>query len=86
MSTIETPESLTVYSKPSCVQCNATYRALDKAGLPYEVVDLTADENALTHVMSLGHTQAPVVIHGDEHWSGYRPDLIKAAAARANAA
>ena len=25
--------SITVYTKPACVQCNATYRALDKAGI-----------------------------------------------------
>ncbi|MDN3461144.1 glutaredoxin domain-containing protein, partial [Rhodococcus sp. APC 3903] len=23
--------AITVYTKPACVQCNATYRALDKA-------------------------------------------------------
>ncbi|MBU3687408.1 MAG: NrdH-redoxin, partial [Mycobacterium sp.] len=30
--------TITVYTKPACVQCNATYKALDKQGLPYEVV------------------------------------------------
>ena len=39
--------SITVYTKPSCVQCNATYRALDRQGLAYEIVDLTQDEAAL---------------------------------------
>ena len=24
--------TVTVYTKPACVQCNATYKALDKAG------------------------------------------------------
>ncbi|HEY0218064.1 MAG TPA: glutaredoxin domain-containing protein, partial [Cellulomonas sp.] len=42
--------SITVYSKPSCVQCNATYRALDKAGLAYEVVDITEDSDARDYV------------------------------------
>ena len=32
--------------------------------------------------MSLGHLQAPVVVAGGEHWSGYRPDQIKALAER----
>ena len=27
---------ITVYTKPSCVQCTATFRALDKAGISYE--------------------------------------------------
>ncbi|KAF1049847.1 glutaredoxin-like protein NrdH [Xylophilus sp.] len=72
---------ITVYTKPSCVQCNATYRALDRQGLAYEVVDLTQDEEALRRVRSLGYQQAPIVIAGDDHWSGFRPDKISALAA-----
>ena len=33
--------SITVYTKPACVQCNATYRALDKAGLEYDIIDIS---------------------------------------------
>ena len=65
------------------MQCNATYKALDKAGLPYEVVDITEDAAARDYVMSLGYLQAPVVVAGDEHWSGFRPDRVKAVAAQA---
>ena len=36
-----TTSPVTVYSKPACVQCDATYRALDKHGIAYDVVDLT---------------------------------------------
>lgn len=72
-----TPMSITVYSKPSCVQCTATYRALDAKGLKYDVVDISEDPAALEHVKSLGYMQAPVVTVGDEHWSGFRPDKIK---------
>jgi len=28
--------------------------------------------------MALGYLQAPVVMAGDDHWSGFRPDRIKA--------
>ena len=38
--------SITVYSKPSCVQCTATYRALDREGIDYQVIDISADEDA----------------------------------------
>jgi glutaredoxin-like protein NrdH len=72
--------AITVYSKPACVQCNATYRALDKLGADYTVVDISEDADARDYVMSLGHLQAPVVIVDGEHWSGYRPDRIKALA------
>ncbi|MBO1031985.1 glutaredoxin-like protein NrdH [Tessaracoccus sp. SD287] len=77
---------MTVYSKPTCVQCTATYRALDKVGLPYRVVDLSQDDAALLEVRALGHQQVPVVVDGDQNWSGFRPDLIRAAAERARAA
>lgn len=73
--------SITVYSKPNCVQCNATYRALDKQGLPYEVVDLTQDAEAMESVKALGYQQAPVVFADGDHWAGFRPDKIKALAA-----
>lgn len=72
---------VTVYAKPHCVQCDATKRALDKAGVSYEVVDLTADATAFAFVQELGHQSAPVVVAGDEHWDGFRPDRCKALAA-----
>lgn len=68
---------ITVYTKPACVQCNATYRALDAAGIEYETVDLTVNANTIEQVKALGYLQAPVVVVNDnEHWSGFRPDKI----------
>lgn len=77
--------TITVYSKPNCVQCSATYRALDKAGLPYETVDISVDAEALEQVKSLGYAQAPVIMAGGDHWSGFRPDKIKAVVAAVEA-
>lgn len=71
-------DTITVYSKPACVQCEATYRMLNKLGAEYVVVNLTDDAEALALVKSLGYQQAPVVMAGNEHWSGFRPDRIKA--------
>ena len=68
---------ITVYTKPACVQCNATYKALEKQGVAYDVVDITANPDARDYVMALGYLQAPVVVAGNEHWSGFRPDRIK---------
>ncbi|UFU15995.1 glutaredoxin-like protein NrdH (plasmid) [Curtobacterium sp. C1] len=73
--------TVTVYSKPSCVQCTATYRALDNKGIQYETHDVSADESALEQVKSLGYLQAPVVVTDDDHWSGFRPDKIAALSA-----
>lgn len=72
--------TVTVYTKPACVQCNATYKALDKQGVVYDVIDISVDAEARDYVMALGYLQAPVVIAGNDHWSGFRPDRIKALA------
>ncbi|HLP22446.1 MAG TPA: glutaredoxin-like protein NrdH [Microbacteriaceae bacterium] len=74
--------TVTVYTKPSCVQCTATYRALDSKGVEYEVIDLSEDANALETVKELGYLQAPVVVTDEGHWSGFRPDKIDELASR----
>lgn len=69
---------VTVYSKPSCVQCTATYRKLDENGVEYKVVDIMQDPDAFEYVKSLGHLQAPVVVAGEDHWSGFDPNKLDA--------
>lgn len=77
---IET-QTIIVYTKPACVQCNATYKALDKYNLDYSIVDISQDDEARDYVMSLGYLQAPVVfVNKDTHWYGFRPERIKALA------
>jgi glutaredoxin-like protein NrdH len=70
--------TVTVYSKPSCVQCTATYRGLKNAGVEFTIVDMSVDEDALARVKALGYQQAPVVITDDDNWSGYNPIKIGA--------
>lgn len=69
--------SITVYSKPKCVQCDATIRALDVIGSPYKVVDVSSDTKAFESIQSMGYRQVPVVVVGEQHWSGFRPDMIQ---------
>jgi glutaredoxin-like protein NrdH len=72
--------SITVYSKPACVQCTATTRALDRQGLDYTIIDVSTDVDAYELVQGLGYRQVPVVIAGEQHWAGFRPDMISALA------
>lgn len=74
--------TITVYTKPSCVQCTATYRALDSQGIEYSIKDLSEDQAALETVKELGYMQAPVVVTDEDHWSGFRPDKIAELAGR----
>lgn len=68
--------SVTVYTLPSCVQCESTKRMLERHAIDYDVVDLSEDEASLEMIRELGYQAAPVVISGDDHWSGFRPDRI----------
>ncbi|MBE7194498.1 MAG: glutaredoxin-like protein NrdH [Gordonia polyisoprenivorans] len=77
MSTTYSPAAIVVYSKPACVQCTATYKALDKHGIAYTTIDITENPDAREYVLALGYLAAPVVVTGDTHWSGYRPNRIR---------
>lgn len=72
--------SITVYSKPACVQCTATTRALDRHGIDYRIIDVSIDDAAFELVQGLGYRQVPVVVAGEQHWAGFRPDMINALA------
>lgn len=71
---------VTVYTLPSCVQCDSTKRMLKRENIEFSEVDMSQDAAALELVKSLGYQSAPVVISGDRHWSGFRLDEIKSLA------
>jgi glutaredoxin-like protein NrdH len=73
--------TVTVYSKPACVQCTSTKKDLERKGIAYNTVDVTRDMNALDYVLGLGYQTAPVVVVEAEdgsvqHWGNYREDRI----------
>lgn len=59
-----------------------SYRALDKAGVTYTVVDVTESAAALEYVSEkLGDSAAPIVVVVDHNQrAGFRPDRIAARA------
>lgn len=68
--------NVTVYSLPACVQCESTKRYLKKNGVEFQEIDLSEDAASMEYVKSLGHSSAPVVVAGDENWSGFRMDKL----------
>lgn len=79
--------AFTVYTKPACVQCKATKNQLDRLHVPYKMIDITADDSAREHCLSLGYLQAPVVeTAAGTHWGGFRSDRLKSEAAAWKAA
>jgi glutaredoxin-like protein NrdH len=75
--------TVTVYSKPRCVQCDATKRWLDKRDIPYSLVDITESPADAEAIKDLGFQQAPVVIvstgdpETDLMWSGFDVNNLK---------
>lgn len=75
-------DEVIVWSKPRCVQCTATERALVDFGIPHRIIDLTEHPDALQVLREANFLQAPVVQHGTDVWLGFRPDKIADVAAR----
>ena len=81
-------EQVTVYRKRACIQCTLTYRALDKAGVTYTVVDVAENAAALECVCEdLGYSAALIVVVDEhKHWAGFdptaSPPLLKPLACR----
>lgn len=80
---------ITVFTKPGCVQCNATYRQLDKSDEGYDKIDVTETVDVFDFLSNRGHSQMPVVMVSEEpidvtgsneiidEWAGFNPDKIK---------
>jgi glutaredoxin-like protein NrdH len=67
---------ITVYTKPACVQCEATKRMMDKLSIDYDTIDITLDTEAFDMLISKGYKSAPVVITDNDSWAGFNPEKI----------
>lgn len=67
--------TITVWQKPSCVQCDQTKKEFDKRGIIYETRKLTP--RAIDRFIALGLMAAPIVETDDRRWSGFRLEKIK---------
>ena len=67
--------TITVWQKPSCVQCEQTKKEFDKRGIIYKTRKLTP--KAVERFLELGLMAAPIVETDDRRWSGFRLDKIK---------
>ena len=70
--------TITLYTKPGCVQCHATARQFDKADVRIETIDVSVDTAAAQLLGDLGYRSVPVVIANGQSWAGHRPDRVDA--------
>lgn len=67
-----------VYTKPNCQQCNFVKNFLTNWNVPFESEDVTENEKALNYIKSLGITQMPVTVAGENVIKGANvPELEK---------
>ncbi|RLK63734.1 glutaredoxin-like protein NrdH [Atopobacter sp. AH10] len=70
--------TLTIYSKPNCMQCNFTKRFLKDKGIEFIEKDITVSEEALQEVKDLGFQSVPVVKNSDgEAFAGFNPERLE---------
>lgn len=74
----ETAMTITVYTKPGCVQCRATARQFDKADVRIDTIDVSVDTAAAQLLEDLGFRSVPVIIADGQSWAGHRPDRVDA--------
>ena len=67
--------TITVWTKPACVQCDQTKKEFDKRGIIYKTRKLTP--KAIDRFVGLGLMAAPIVETDDRRWSGFRLEKIK---------
>ena len=67
---------ITLWVKPSCVQCDQTKREFDKRGIVYQVKRLDKSAKAVERFIEMGLTSAPIVETDDRRWSGFRLNRI----------
>lgn len=63
-----------IFTKDACMQCDMSKKAFRKYQIEYveRPIEELKDQNYL------GYAQAPIVVTPQGHWSGFRPDKIKA--------
>lgn len=70
-----------VYTTTDCQQCEQTKKYLTTHEVPFEVVDLTTNPEAMTMVKAMGYMAAPVVVTESDHWSGFKYDKLQSVVA-----
>jgi len=66
-------QKVTMYSRPYCGYCELAKRLLERKGVPFAEVDVTADRSLIAELVgrSGGQVTLPQIFVGDRHVGGY---------------
>ena len=68
---------ITVFSRPDCNPCAKVKTWLNNKNVEFNEVDVTEDVDGLNTIKSLGYSSVPVILSGDDHWSGIDLEKMK---------
>jgi glutaredoxin-like protein NrdH len=70
--------SVVVYSNPNCIQCEQTKKYLTLKEIPFEskMIDKRPEIHSL--IEEKGYRSAPIVVAGEDSWSGFRLEKLSA--------
>jgi glutaredoxin-like protein NrdH len=67
---------VTVYSNPNCTACEQTKRFLTVKGVVFESKMISESPEVFSLIEEKGYASAPVVVAGNDSWSGFRLDKL----------
>ncbi len=71
-------KKVTIYSQPTCPDCNNAKAYLDRKGVPYEDINVKDNKKAMDEmVKKYGIRVTPVIIIGDQVMVGFNGPKIK---------
>ena len=65
-----------VYSNPNCTACEQTKRFLNVKGIEFESKMIANSPEVYDLIEEKGYTAAPVVVAGEDSWSGFRLEKL----------
>jgi glutaredoxin-like protein NrdH len=68
--------SVIVYSNPNCTACEQTKRFLTVKGIEFEAKMIQDSPEVMSIIKANNYTSAPVVVVGEDSWSGFRLDKL----------
>lgn len=68
--------SVIVYSNPNCQACEQTKRFLTVKGIEFESKMISDSPEVMPLIEEKGYRSAPIVVAGEDSWSGFRLDKL----------
>lgn len=74
---------VTIFTSPNCNGCRKVKAYLDEKGIPYEIKDISIDDNR-ERLIEMGFNSVPTTLFGEDIIVGFNKELLDSAIAKQN--